>query len=346
MMDRRHDWLGAGNVPSPRSRLSLANDSMALELSSAASRPFFWNSPDGELVARQRHPTRTQLEISVNAAPLRSSPPRALSPSLRAPTFNPRRHATSPARASRKPRRPSAACSSRPTASMVTPSSRSPARPMARSHPPARSPRVAPASVASAIRSHRSSPSRCRTNAKFLVVVNAGSNDVSSFAVDGGSLTLIDRASSGGVRPVSVVDLERCRLRAQHRQQHDRRARARSGWLVDRAARQDEGARRRRERRRGSARESDRANLVVVSERVSNRLETFAVAKDGSLGDPVVTAAAGNYAVRLRLRDARPGHRVGGGQCVRVVVRPEPRWLAVGRDLRRRRRRCSARRAG
>src|SRR5690349_19701181 len=28
-------------------------------------------------------------------------------------------------------------------------------------------------------------------NAKFLVVVNAGSNDVSSFSVDGGSLTLI-----------------------------------------------------------------------------------------------------------------------------------------------------------
>src|SRR4029450_10358144 len=42
-------------------------------------------------------------------------------------------------------------------------------------------------------------------NAKFLVVVNAGSNDVSSFAVDGGSLTLINRASSGGVRPVSVT---------------------------------------------------------------------------------------------------------------------------------------------
>ena len=32
-------------------------------------------------------------------------------------------------------------------------------------------------------------------NAKLLVVVNAGSNDVSSFVVDGGDLTLADRAS-------------------------------------------------------------------------------------------------------------------------------------------------------
>ena len=38
-------------------------------------------------------------------------------------------------------------------------------------------------------------------NARFLVVANAGSNDVSSFTVDGGSLTLVGRASSGGDRP-------------------------------------------------------------------------------------------------------------------------------------------------
>jgi 6-phosphogluconolactonase (cycloisomerase 2 family) len=40
----------------------------------------------------------------------------------------------------------------------------------------------------------------------WLLVVNAGSNDVSSFSVgDGGALTLRGRASSGGVMPISVT---------------------------------------------------------------------------------------------------------------------------------------------
>jgi 6-phosphogluconolactonase (cycloisomerase 2 family) len=40
---------------------------------------------------------------------------------------------------------------------------------------------------------------------RFLLVVNAGSNDVSSFAVDGAALTLVDRVASGGTRPISVT---------------------------------------------------------------------------------------------------------------------------------------------
>jgi 6-phosphogluconolactonase (cycloisomerase 2 family) len=40
---------------------------------------------------------------------------------------------------------------------------------------------------------------------RFLLVVNAGSNDVSSFAVDGAELTLVDRVASGGTRPISVT---------------------------------------------------------------------------------------------------------------------------------------------
>jgi 6-phosphogluconolactonase len=42
-------------------------------------------------------------------------------------------------------------------------------------------------------------------NHQFLFVVNAGSNDVSSFAVDKGNLTLIGKVASGGVRPVSAA---------------------------------------------------------------------------------------------------------------------------------------------
>lgn len=38
----------------------------------------------------------------------------------------------------------------------------------------------------------------------FLFAVNAGSNDVSMFAIDGTKLTLLDRKSSGGQMPVSI----------------------------------------------------------------------------------------------------------------------------------------------
>src|ERR1043165_3132622 len=40
---------------------------------------------------------------------------------------------------------------------------------------------------------------------RFLLVVNAGSNDVSSFAVEGAQLKLVDRVASGGIRPISVT---------------------------------------------------------------------------------------------------------------------------------------------
>lgn len=41
---------------------------------------------------------------------------------------------------------------------------------------------------------------------RFLLAVNAGSNDISSFAVDGANLTLRDRVSSGGTRPISITE--------------------------------------------------------------------------------------------------------------------------------------------
>jgi 6-phosphogluconolactonase len=41
---------------------------------------------------------------------------------------------------------------------------------------------------------------------RFLFVVNAGSNDVSAFAVRGAHLTLVNRVASGGTRPVSVTE--------------------------------------------------------------------------------------------------------------------------------------------
>ena len=130
-------------------------------------------------------------------------------------------------------------------------------------------------------------------NAKVLVVVNAGSNDVSSFAVDGGSLTLVSRAASGGVRPVSVT-IANGFVYALNSVSNtigvlalgsDGSLTALPGLTKALAAGANGAA---------EVRANPTGDLVVVSERVSNRLETFAVAPDGSLGNPVVTPAAGS----------------------------------------------------
>jgi 6-phosphogluconolactonase len=42
-------------------------------------------------------------------------------------------------------------------------------------------------------------------NHRWLYVVNAGSNDISVFAVRAGGLKLVDRVASGGLRPVSIT---------------------------------------------------------------------------------------------------------------------------------------------
>jgi 6-phosphogluconolactonase (cycloisomerase 2 family) len=132
-------------------------------------------------------------------------------------------------------------------------------------------------------------------NAQLLVVVNAGSNDISSFAVDGGDLTLVDRASSGGTRPVSVA-ISQGYVYALNLVSNtigvlaisnDGSLTALPGKTKALAAGANGAA---------EVRVSPNGQWLVVSERVSNRLETFAVGKDGSLGDPVVTPAAGNTA--------------------------------------------------
>ncbi|MEO5590414.1 MAG: beta-propeller fold lactonase family protein [Gemmatimonadaceae bacterium] len=128
---------------------------------------------------------------------------------------------------------------------------------------------------------------------EYLYTVNAGSNDVSSFKVNGdASLTLLDRASSGGVRPVSL---------------------AQSGSLlyVLNAGDNTVGAVRitgggklvvvqnsTRALTAGAAGTSTigvtpDGKWVIVTEIAANRIETFAVEANGRLGEPVVTVSSG-----------------------------------------------------
>jgi 6-phosphogluconolactonase (cycloisomerase 2 family) len=111
--------------------------------------------------------------------------------------------------------------------------------------------------------------------------------------VNGGSLTLVDRASSGGDRPVSV-SISNGIVYALNTISNtigvltlgqDGSLTAQPGKTKSLAAGANGAA---------EVRANPTGSLVVVTERVSNRLETFAVGPDGSLGDPVVTAAAGS----------------------------------------------------
>jgi 6-phosphogluconolactonase (cycloisomerase 2 family) len=130
---------------------------------------------------------------------------------------------------------------------------------------------------------------------KYLLVVNAGSSDVSSFAVNGGTLSLVDRASSGGVRPVSVA-ISNGFVYALNSVSNtigvlsidsDGSLTALPGQTKSLPAGASGAA---------QVRVSPNGQVLVVSERVSNRLETFAIGRDGQLGEPVVTPSAGNVA--------------------------------------------------
>jgi 6-phosphogluconolactonase len=130
---------------------------------------------------------------------------------------------------------------------------------------------------------------------KYLLVVNAGSNDVSSFAVNGGTLTLVDRASSSGNRPVSVA-ISNGYVYALNQISNTIGviALGSDGSLTALPAQTKAlaaGA-------NGAAevRVSPNGHALVVSERVSNRLETFLIGQGGTLGAPAVTPAAGNVA--------------------------------------------------
>lgn len=132
-----------------------------------------------------------------------------------------------------------------------------------------------------------------RGDHRVLYAVNAGSNDVSSFRVaDDGSLTLVDRAPSGGVRPVSLASRENLLYVLNTTSNTIQGFRAtRSGTLspipfgsaslLPGAA----GA--------SAIHFSADGEHVIVTERNSNRIETFVVDENGRLGAPVATASHG-----------------------------------------------------
>jgi len=129
-------------------------------------------------------------------------------------------------------------------------------------------------------------------DARYLLVVNAGSDDLSVFAVDGERLTLTDRVSSGGDRPVSVA--------VHHRLVYVLNAGSDglAGFTLSAdgdlspipgSSRALAGS------GTGAAQASfnPRGDLLVVTERAANRIEAFSVGSDGRLGASTSGASAG-----------------------------------------------------
>jgi 6-phosphogluconolactonase len=128
---------------------------------------------------------------------------------------------------------------------------------------------------------------------RLLFTVNAGSDDVTSFRVaDDGSLALTDRRSSGGDRPVSLAAHGHFLyvLNAGDNAVTGLRVNPQGKLLAIPGATRALAA--------GASGAStihfsaDGAELIVT-ERLSNRIETLAVGADGRLGAPVVTASSG-----------------------------------------------------
>ncbi|HKH91461.1 MAG TPA: beta-propeller fold lactonase family protein [Gemmatimonadaceae bacterium] len=129
-----------------------------------------------------------------------------------------------------------------------------------------------------------------------LFAVNAGSDQVSSFRVGAdGALTLASTVSSGGSRPVSLAVHDNL-LYALNTNDNTL-----SGFRVTGGARLVAIPNAIRSLATGAdgaaaVRFTADGTHLIVSERVSNRLEVFPVNEDGRLGAPVVSASHGGAA--------------------------------------------------
>ncbi len=131
------------------------------------------------------------------------------------------------------------------------------------------------------------------TDGRYLFVVNAGSNSVSTFAVRAAGLVLMSVHDAGGLHPISVSEREGLVYVLNDGGSGNVAGfRNEGGTLVPVA---------------GSVRPLSAASgtgpaqvaigtegdVLVVTEKTTNRLVSYALAADGSIGAPLTTASAG-----------------------------------------------------
>lgn len=128
---------------------------------------------------------------------------------------------------------------------------------------------------------------------RFLLAVDAGSNELSAFAVDGAELTLRDRVPSGGMRPVSVT-ARRGLVYVVHAAGSNNVA----GFALDGRGRLHAlpGANRPLSGESvgpGQIALSPDARELVVTEKGTSKIDLFRVSAFGRLDPAIVTSAAG-----------------------------------------------------
>jgi 6-phosphogluconolactonase (cycloisomerase 2 family) len=128
---------------------------------------------------------------------------------------------------------------------------------------------------------------------RWLYVVNAGSNDVSAFRVTPAGLELIDRIASGGDHPVSVtVDHDRVFVLNAGGAGNIQGFRASPAGMLSAIA----GSNLPLSSIAAGAAEigfTPDGNTLVVSEKATNTLSLYAVAKDGSASGPMAASSSG-----------------------------------------------------
>jgi 6-phosphogluconolactonase (cycloisomerase 2 family) len=130
-------------------------------------------------------------------------------------------------------------------------------------------------------------------NRRFLIAVNAGSNDVSVFEVDGTRLELRSRTASGGTRPISVTERSGLVYVVNAGAPNiiagftlDSRGRLSPIYGSKRSlSAPDSGP--------GQIELSPDGRTLVVTEKTSNVITSFSVDAYGRLGRPVTTKSAG-----------------------------------------------------
>jgi 6-phosphogluconolactonase (cycloisomerase 2 family) len=132
---------------------------------------------------------------------------------------------------------------------------------------------------------------------RWLFAVNAGSNEISSFRVDTNGLTLVDKAASGGTLPISLTIYKNMLYVLNAGGSGNI-----SGLVVDQAGQLAALA--------GSARPlsnngvgaapgpaqisfSPDGKTLVVTEKASSLIDTYAVGKDGLASNPTINASSG-----------------------------------------------------
>jgi 6-phosphogluconolactonase (cycloisomerase 2 family) len=166
-------------------------------------------------------------------------------------------------------------------------------------------------------------------NAQLLFVVNAGSNSVTSFAVDGGRLTRVATVPSGGTRPVSVAASPHT-LYVLHSGNSvvttfdigsDGTLAPRGGAVALSPGGTGPAA----------VRLSPDGRFLTVAERTSNTFSSFVVAADGSLGAPVpsVSAGAGPFGFDYTVRGQLVVSEAGSGSASSYAQAADGRLAVV-----------------